>query len=142
MVPSSQSYRGLAFMGMPGSIKTRTIRSTARCVALSLVAFSLLINMTAGHASELTYLCRLLCWSHWQRSRLLGVHGYSHIQGTRHHILSWGVMWADSAYPSEMWCVAPYKKPIRARLTPDQRTYNYHVSKVRLPLGIHETSPY
>jgi len=36
----------------------------------------------------------------------------------------------------------PYKKPIGGKLTPDQKTYNYHVSKVWLPLGIHETSPY
>ena len=51
-------------------------------------------------------------------------------------------MWADSAYPSETLCVAPYKKPIGGKLTLDQKTYNYHVSKVWLPLGIHETSPY
>jgi hypothetical protein len=39
-------------------------------------------------------------------------------------------IWADSAYPSETWCVSPYKKPIGGELTPDQRTYNYHVSRV------------
>lgn len=39
-------------------------------------------------------------------------------------------MWADSAYPAETWCVSPFKKPVGDELTPDQRTYNYHVSKV------------
>lgn len=41
-------------------------------------------------------------------------------------------LWADSAYPAEKWCVSPFKKPTRGELTPDQRTYNYHVSKVSL----------
>jgi hypothetical protein len=41
-------------------------------------------------------------------------------------------IWADSAYPSEMWSVSPFKKPARGNLTPDQRTFNYHLSKVRL----------
>jgi hypothetical protein len=42
-------------------------------------------------------------------------------------------IWADSAYPSEMWCVSPFKKPIGGKLTPDQWTYNYHVSQVHQP---------
>ena len=41
-------------------------------------------------------------------------------------------MWADSAYPSEMWSVSPFKKPARGELNPDQRTFNYHLSKVSL----------
>jgi hypothetical protein len=28
------------------------------------------------------------------------------------------------------WCVSPFKKPIGGELTPDQRTYNYHLSRV------------
>jgi hypothetical protein len=43
-------------------------------------------------------------------------------------------MWADSAYPPETWSVAPFKKPINGQLTPDQRTYNYWVSKVSVSL--------
>ena len=39
-------------------------------------------------------------------------------------------MWADSAYPSEVWLVSPFKKPARGKLTPDQWTFNYHLSKV------------
>jgi hypothetical protein len=39
-------------------------------------------------------------------------------------------IWADSAYPSEAWCVSPFKKPIGGELTPDQRTYNYQLSQV------------
>ncbi|KZP19661.1 hypothetical protein FIBSPDRAFT_1024780 [Athelia psychrophila] len=39
-------------------------------------------------------------------------------------------IWANSAYPVEKWCVSPFKKPTRRELSPDQRTYNYHVSKV------------
>ena len=34
-------------------------------------------------------------------------------------------IWADSAYPTETWCVSPYKKPIGGDLTPDQQTFNY-----------------
>lgn len=43
-------------------------------------------------------------------------------------------MWADTAYPAETWCVAPFKKPVHGELDPDQRTYNYHVSKVSAKL--------
>ncbi|KAG2061987.1 hypothetical protein BDR06DRAFT_853016, partial [Suillus hirtellus] len=38
-------------------------------------------------------------------------------------------VWADSAYPLEPWCIVPYKKPRNGRLTKDQKTFNYHLSK-------------
>jgi len=41
-------------------------------------------------------------------------------------------IWADSAYPSEIWSVSPFKKPVRSELSRDQRTFNYHLSKVRV----------
>jgi hypothetical protein len=44
-------------------------------------------------------------------------------------------MWADSAYPSETWSVSPFKKPARGELDPDQKTFNYHLSKVSLYLN-------
>jgi len=39
-------------------------------------------------------------------------------------------IWADSAYPPKMWCVTPFQKPAGGKLSPNQQTYNYHVSKV------------
>ncbi|KIO14033.1 hypothetical protein M404DRAFT_121678, partial [Pisolithus tinctorius Marx 270] len=39
--------------------------------------------------------------------------------------------WADSAYPSETWCVVPFKKPKGGRLSRDQNVYNKYLSKVR-----------
>ncbi|CAA7264516.1 unnamed protein product [Cyclocybe aegerita] len=39
-------------------------------------------------------------------------------------------VWADSAYPLQKWCQAPYKKP--EKLTRDNTTHNYHVSAVRV----------
>jgi len=39
-------------------------------------------------------------------------------------------IWADSAYPAKIWCIAPFRKPVGGKLSPDQRTYNYHVSRV------------
>ncbi|KAG2346325.1 hypothetical protein BDR05DRAFT_858502, partial [Suillus weaverae] len=39
-------------------------------------------------------------------------------------------VWADSAYPLEPWCIAPFKKPRNGRLTKDQKTFNYHLSKI------------
>jgi hypothetical protein len=41
-------------------------------------------------------------------------------------------LWADSAYPSEMWSVSPFKRPARGELSHDQKTFNYHLSKVHL----------
>jgi hypothetical protein len=41
-------------------------------------------------------------------------------------------LWADSAYAVDSWCIAPFKRPARGELTPDQRTFNYYLSKVRL----------
>lgn len=40
-------------------------------------------------------------------------------------------MWADSAYPSETWSVSPFKRSVRGELNPDQRTFNYYLSKVQ-----------
>jgi len=39
-------------------------------------------------------------------------------------------IWSNSAYPAETWCVAPFRKPAGGELSHNQRTYNYHVSKV------------
>ena len=39
-------------------------------------------------------------------------------------------IWADMAYPSEKWCVVPFKKPRGGNLTRQQNTYNRYVSKV------------
>ena len=39
-------------------------------------------------------------------------------------------MWADPAYPSETWSVLPFKKPAKCELSPDQKTFNYHLSKI------------
>jgi len=39
-------------------------------------------------------------------------------------------IWADSAYPAKMWCIAPFQKPVGSKLLLDQRTYNYHVLQV------------
>ncbi|KAI3998489.1 hypothetical protein K525DRAFT_176421, partial [Schizophyllum commune Loenen D] len=41
-------------------------------------------------------------------------------------------LWADSAYPPTTFTVAPYKKPVNGDLTPDQRTFNYWISKIRI----------
>ena len=41
-------------------------------------------------------------------------------------------MWADSAYPSKTWSVSPFKKPAKRELSPNQKTFNYHLSKVHL----------
>lgn len=39
-------------------------------------------------------------------------------------------IWADSAYPSRRWCVAPYKKP--AANIAENKTFNRWVSRVRV----------
>ncbi|KAG2053459.1 hypothetical protein BDR06DRAFT_885881 [Suillus hirtellus] len=39
-------------------------------------------------------------------------------------------VWVDSAYPLEPWCIAPFKKPHNRQLTKNQKTFNYHLSKV------------
>jgi hypothetical protein len=41
-------------------------------------------------------------------------------------------LWADSAYPCELWSVSPFKKPACGKLSHDERTFNYHLLKVRL----------
>jgi hypothetical protein len=43
--------------------------------------------------------------------------------------------WVDLAYPAESWCVPPFKKPVGGELTPDQKTYNYHMLKVHIILA-------
>jgi hypothetical protein len=39
-------------------------------------------------------------------------------------------VWADSAYPVDVWIVSPYKKPERD--LPDNEEFNKHVSRVRI----------
>ncbi|KIO00816.1 hypothetical protein M404DRAFT_152038 [Pisolithus tinctorius Marx 270] len=40
--------------------------------------------------------------------------------------------WADMAYPSEKWCVVPFKKLQEGNLTKCQNTYNHYVSKIHV----------
>ncbi|KAF8573191.1 hypothetical protein K439DRAFT_1650049 [Ramaria rubella] len=39
-------------------------------------------------------------------------------------------VWADTAYPLQTWCQAPYKKPDKD--LPENTRYNYYVSRVRV----------
>ncbi|KAG2065256.1 hypothetical protein BDR04DRAFT_1033251 [Suillus decipiens] len=41
-------------------------------------------------------------------------------------------IWADSAYGARPWCVVPFKRPAAGGLTGNQKTFNYHLSKVRV----------
>jgi hypothetical protein len=41
-------------------------------------------------------------------------------------------IWADTAYPTETWCVVPFKKPRGGGLSQNQNRYNRYVSKVCL----------
>ena len=40
-------------------------------------------------------------------------------------------IWADSAYPSQTWCVVPFKAARSVALSRGQKVYNQHLSKVR-----------
>ena len=39
-------------------------------------------------------------------------------------------IWGDSAYTAQTWMVTPYKRPLS--MQPDNRRFNYHLSKVRV----------
>lgn len=41
-------------------------------------------------------------------------------------------IWADTAYPIQPWCIAPYKKPTRGELSSQQKDFNYNISKIRI----------
>ncbi|KAH7918296.1 hypothetical protein BV22DRAFT_972927, partial [Leucogyrophana mollusca] len=43
-------------------------------------------------------------------------------------------VWADSVYGSQTWCVVPFKRPSQGDLMADQKTFNYHLSNVRVRL--------
>ncbi|EGN98584.1 hypothetical protein SERLA73DRAFT_110154, partial [Serpula lacrymans var. lacrymans S7.3] len=36
-------------------------------------------------------------------------------------------IWADSAYPIQDWCMAPFKRPTNGNLTQSERHYNYYL---------------
>jgi DDE superfamily endonuclease len=40
-------------------------------------------------------------------------------------------IWVDSAYPTQTWCVVPFKATKSTALSRAQRVYNKHLSKVR-----------
>ncbi|KIK23916.1 hypothetical protein PISMIDRAFT_41300, partial [Pisolithus microcarpus 441] len=49
------------------------------------------------------------------------------------HLLPQGHwIWADSAYPTQTWCVVPFKATRMAGLSRGQKEYNKHLSKVRV----------
>ncbi|KAH7917755.1 hypothetical protein BV22DRAFT_1025806, partial [Leucogyrophana mollusca] len=39
-------------------------------------------------------------------------------------------LWADSMYGLQTWCVVPFKRPPQGDLTPDQKKFNYYLSKI------------
>ncbi|KIK17514.1 hypothetical protein PISMIDRAFT_111276 [Pisolithus microcarpus 441] len=39
-------------------------------------------------------------------------------------------VWADSAYPLELWCLSPFKRPRGGSLSRQQSIYNQYLSKV------------
>ena len=45
-------------------------------------------------------------------------------------------IWADSAYPTQTWCVVPFKATRSAGLSRSRNVYNKHLSKVtyRVPV--------
>jgi hypothetical protein len=49
-------------------------------------------------------------------------------------------IWVDSAYGSRPWCVVPFKQPSAGGLTRDQKTFNYHLSKVRQTFLTHKST--
>ncbi|KIK79584.1 hypothetical protein PAXRUDRAFT_160942, partial [Paxillus rubicundulus Ve08.2h10] len=44
----------------------------------------------------------------------------------------WHWIWADSAYPSEPWCVIPFKRPREGQLTHDQNNFNQCLSTIHV----------
>ena len=47
-------------------------------------------------------------------------------------------LWADSAYPCQPWCVAPFKRPVGGSLSLEKRTFNNHLSSVGFFLFLFE----
>ena len=39
-------------------------------------------------------------------------------------------VWADSAYPTQTWCVVPFKATHNTPLSRPQKVYNHYLSKV------------
>ncbi|KIK82465.1 hypothetical protein PAXRUDRAFT_153751 [Paxillus rubicundulus Ve08.2h10] len=62
----------------------------------------------------------------FQHTRMFREH--AELLGDEHWI------WTDSAYPSESWCVVPFKKPRGGRLTRDQNNFNQYLSTVNYSL--------
>ncbi|KIK12917.1 hypothetical protein PISMIDRAFT_81118, partial [Pisolithus microcarpus 441] len=47
------------------------------------------------------------------------------------HLLPQGHwIWVDSAYPTQTWCIVPFKATRMAGLSRGQKEYNKHLSKV------------
>ncbi|KIJ47696.1 hypothetical protein M422DRAFT_248702 [Sphaerobolus stellatus SS14] len=58
----------------------------------------------------------------WKQTRIPQEHGVLLEKG------EW--VWADTAYPLQPWCQAPYKRPEKD--TRENTHYNYHVSRIRV----------
>ncbi|KIK72709.1 hypothetical protein PAXRUDRAFT_180066 [Paxillus rubicundulus Ve08.2h10] len=64
-------------------------------------------------------------------------YAFQHTRTSREHAELLGDqhwIWADSAYPSEPWCVVPFKKPWGGWLTHDKNNFNQYLSTVNYSL--------
>ncbi|KIK81326.1 hypothetical protein PAXRUDRAFT_156354 [Paxillus rubicundulus Ve08.2h10] len=56
------------------------------------------------------------------------MHSRTHIAKNHETIIPWGYWtWAYTTYPTEKWCVVPFKKPQGGRLDCKQNTHNQYV---------------
>ena len=135
MAPNSRYSSGLAFTATRGLTRIETTHWTARCVVYLPV-------LLWSDLSQLVTLPDSLVVMDYAVGHTGSVHDALAFRNTRifkehDHILApneW--VWADTAYPIETWCVAPFRKPVGGELSADQRTYNYHVSRVSHALFI------
>ncbi|KIK78438.1 hypothetical protein PAXRUDRAFT_164019, partial [Paxillus rubicundulus Ve08.2h10] len=65
------------------------------------------------------------------------VYAFQHTRTSKEHtelLGNYHWIWSDSVYPSEPWCLVPFKKPRGGRLTHDQNTFNRFLSTVKCAL--------
>ena len=97
---------------------SRSLAHTAGTQRITVLHNLMIVDYSVGHTGSIHD-----SWA-FRSTRTFKEHHQLFMQG------EW--LWADSAYPSEIWSVSPFKRPARSELCPDQRTFNYHLSKVRL----------
>jgi hypothetical protein len=119
-------FRSPDYMGRPGLTRTRITLLTVRYVSHSLRLHHHIVLTYAFQIISLPQNLLIVDYSLGHTGSVHNAWAFWSTQTFKNHNKIFGPgewMWADSAYPPEMWSVTPFKKPVNGHLTAYRYAY-------------------